>query len=254
MLTCVACGRSADETHHVKPVSRRPDLARDETNLVPVCHECHGNVTAHRWRIERAGDFWNTVDARTGQLLSRRYAAPMGAVLAGPTAELGRMLATGAEQRSFLDKLAVESDENLRLLDKSFGTLSRASSWARCLVRYEAYRRWPYKKTAIPDLAKAFRCSTAGIYEDVRAAQLYAEDTGPPMPASWYRAASHTADPQEGLTIARQLWEQGATVAALRQRFDRSSGRAKKHKCPICGHLHAHMSKSTASATARSLG
>jgi hypothetical protein len=254
MLTCVACGRSADETHHIKPVSRRPDLARDETNMVPVCHECHGNVTAHRWRIERAGDLWRTVDARTGELLSRRYAAPMGAVLATPTAEIGGMLARGAE-RSFLDKLVLESDENLRLLDKSLGTLGRASSWARCLVRYEAYKRWPYKKSAIHDLAKAFRCSVKGIYEDVRAAQLYAEDdTGPPMPASWYRAASHTADPEEGLTIARQLWEQGGTVAALRQRFDRSSGRPKKHACPICGRLHAGMSKSTGSATARSLG
>jgi flavin-dependent thymidylate synthase len=44
--TCQLCGKrgGALDTHHVLPIWARPDLALDESNLVPLCEPCHGKV------------------------------------------------------------------------------------------------------------------------------------------------------------------------------------------------------------------
>jgi len=253
MTACVCCGRMAEEQHHIKPASRRPDLSRDEANLVPVCQECHLNLTAYRWRVQRVGEFWHTVDAATGEVLSRRYTAPMGAVLATPAQLLGRML-TERGGRALVRKLAVESDENLLIANRYFGTLSKAASWARALVRYEAYLRWPYREGTcahgapmeIHHVAKLFGVAENTLFQDVRAARLYADDdTGPPMPASWYREASRGSR-LDSLTIARRLFEQGASIRALRQELGRADIGPKKHACPLCGRIHAVMTPETA--------
>lgn len=43
---CEHCGRSAAdghylELHHIQPVSERPDLVHDPTNILLLCRECH---------------------------------------------------------------------------------------------------------------------------------------------------------------------------------------------------------------------
>lgn len=42
---CAWCGRTtALEVHHAWPVSRRPDLAAEPSNMVTLCHACHRYV------------------------------------------------------------------------------------------------------------------------------------------------------------------------------------------------------------------
>lgn len=39
---CRQCqARISTEVHHIEPVVRRPDLALVQSNLIPVCSECH---------------------------------------------------------------------------------------------------------------------------------------------------------------------------------------------------------------------
>jgi flavin-dependent thymidylate synthase len=47
--TCQLCRArgAALDTHHVLPIWARPDLALEESNLVPLCEPCHGKVTGH---------------------------------------------------------------------------------------------------------------------------------------------------------------------------------------------------------------
>lgn len=48
---CIRCderGRTkpATDVHHKIKLSQRPDLKYDESNLEPLCHECHSALTA----------------------------------------------------------------------------------------------------------------------------------------------------------------------------------------------------------------
>ena len=58
---CGACGKAlARQVHHLEPVERRPDLALDWDNLVPVCTRCHGDCNAReRQGLETASLFQN---------------------------------------------------------------------------------------------------------------------------------------------------------------------------------------------------
>ena len=50
---CGACGAAlATQVHHLQPVERRPDLALDWDNLVPVCTTCHARCNTLERRSE----------------------------------------------------------------------------------------------------------------------------------------------------------------------------------------------------------
>jgi hypothetical protein len=50
---CVACGRKDGLDHH-HAIPRAHDGPDDETNLVTLCHECHGNVHNAEWSLDHA--------------------------------------------------------------------------------------------------------------------------------------------------------------------------------------------------------
>lgn len=52
--TCRACGQSSQEVDHILPVSQRPDLRRERTNLQALCARCHHRKTG-REHGRRAG-------------------------------------------------------------------------------------------------------------------------------------------------------------------------------------------------------
>ena len=53
--------RASEEVHHIEPVTRRPDLALVQTNLIPVCQRCHRDLDKKlmRPRLEPRGGKWD---------------------------------------------------------------------------------------------------------------------------------------------------------------------------------------------------
>ena len=50
-----SCGQAATLAHHKVPVSKRPDLLLDFTNLASMCRACHEEVhKAERWKGSKA--------------------------------------------------------------------------------------------------------------------------------------------------------------------------------------------------------
>jgi len=45
---CRQCDRLSETVHHIEPIVRRPDLAFDQSNLLPCCKECHRLLDAGR--------------------------------------------------------------------------------------------------------------------------------------------------------------------------------------------------------------
>lgn len=44
-VKCHKCGALASEVHHKVPVSQRPDLRLEVSNLMALCKSCHSSVT-----------------------------------------------------------------------------------------------------------------------------------------------------------------------------------------------------------------
>jgi 5-methylcytosine-specific restriction endonuclease McrA len=45
---CQKCGRYGYHVHHIKPVSKHPDLVDDPTNLITYCKDCHLKTGLHK--------------------------------------------------------------------------------------------------------------------------------------------------------------------------------------------------------------
>ena len=242
---CAVCGHPATETHHIQPRGRRPDL-RDlkehPENAAPTCHECNTRwlIPGGPWEVHQVNGMWQTLDVQSGELICRRPVKP------GNTAVLS-YLARAADKIDYRDSdrrvlLLVEqlADDELDSLDEIGMRYQQRGAGVRMVARYEAAMRHPFRGGAawVGDLAKRFKCSEAAVYEDVRATELYANDEGPPLDASWYRQACHAADPQAALKLAHETHEAGGSITDFRKALGLPSANRDKCTCVACGNVH----------------
>lgn len=75
---CWLCEQRGDTTeaemvHHIRAVSERPDMAFDDTNLVPLCNGCHRRVEAAQQRGEATATWFAKWQQERAQELPRVF-------------------------------------------------------------------------------------------------------------------------------------------------------------------------------------
>jgi len=221
---CAVCGNEVahPDPHHMEPRGRRPDLRDDPANIAPVCRPCHARLIPEgTWELKRVGDLWVTCDAATGEEICRRPVEPTGFEVVAQIQHAADILDPRGEKAALLSFLCHLSDFDLEMLDKVGAIQHQNGARVRALVRYEVYMRHPLKHGAgqwITDIAKRFDVAENTVYQDVRAAEFYAEDPGPPKDWSWYREALRSSlSMAETLRIMNEVWETHGSVRDFRR-------------------------------------
>lgn len=240
-VPCVCCGQPSSVGHHTAPRGRSGGKAAAERAgpVVRLCVACDAMMIPEgSWNVRREGDEWVTFDP-TGEL-SRRPAEVKGSQALVVIQRVGDLLDPRGEKTNLLALFRFVSDNDLRLLDEYGMRMAAGGARIRALAQYHAYLRYPWKDAPnwAEKLAESFGVSAKTIYENVRAAALYAQTDGPTMAWSYYVAASHSPEPPEAVKVAQAMWEQSATVAQVRAALKGESGDPDWCLCPACGDRH----------------
>lgn len=60
-LCCYCYDAPAQEVHHIRPLETNPELAYEQSNLLPVCKRCHGWLDT---RTQRGEDVISQIEAK----------------------------------------------------------------------------------------------------------------------------------------------------------------------------------------------
>ncbi len=222
---CALCGNPSQDMHHMLPRGRHPELVDDPENQAPVCRPCHGRLEPEgSWRLTRADGVYTVLNIQTGEVVCRRP-------VEGDQTKAVELLYAVTEVTDYRDKdrrlvelVARASDEDVARMYEWGGRSKRQGSAVQMVSLYELYMRRPIKTGWAKDLAEQFGRAVVTVYEDVRAAELYVNDEGAPMDASWYRVACHASDPVKALAIGREISERGGSVSDFRKELGYSQG------------------------------
>jgi hypothetical protein len=236
---CAVCGTEVahPDQHHTVPRGR----GGGESPLAPVCRPCHDRLEPEgTWRIERRGDFWFVLDVQNGDIICRRPVMGDQSKALALLETIGGLADYRDKDRRLLTLASLATDAEVMMLDEYGSRMRRGGAAVQMVARYEAWMRNPDKER--PDwaarLAESFGCSDKAIYEDVRAARLYAEDEGPALDATWYRQASHAADPKAAVALAHKVHEAGGSITDFRKALGLPSACREKCTCGTCGNIH----------------
>jgi len=245
---CAVCGAvPAPHTHHIEPRGRRPDL-RDlkehPENAAPACADCNMNwlIPSGPWRVDRVGEMWVTCDATTGEEVCRRPAENRGSQALEVIHRVGELLDYRGDKAGLLALLQYLPDDDLVRVDEWAGRIEGSCARTRALSRYEYWQRCPWKEQPswAERIGKLFGVKENTVFQDVGAARLYAEDTGPPKDWSWYREGYRLTKRlgAEGvLTAMNEVWEQGGSVRDFRREMGVKE-ESEMCDCPTCGNKH----------------
>ena len=234
---CVACGGTATDEHHTVPRGRG---GRDSP-LAPVCRACHGLLEPEgTYRIEQRGDYWYVLDLQNGDTICRRPVHGDQSRALALLESVGGLADYRDKDRRLLTLASLATDDEVLMLAEYGSRMRVGGAAVQMIAHYEAWMRYPNKLAPnwAEQLAKSFGCSEAAIYEDVRATELYANDEGPPLDASWYRQACHAADPQAAVKLAHEVHEGGGSITDFRKALGLPSANREKCTCVACGNVH----------------
>jgi len=240
---CAVCGTEVarPDPHHIEPRGRRPDLVHDPANIADVCRPCHDQLEPEgTWRVERQGDYWQTLDVQTGELICRRPIQGDQSKALALLESVGGLADYRDKDRRLLTLASLATDDEVLMLAEYGSRMRVGGAAVQMIAHYEAWMRYPNKLAPnwAEKLAKSFGCSDKAIYEDVRATELYASDEGPPLDASWYRQACHAQDRQAAVKLAHEVHEGGGSITDFRKSLGLPSANREKHECPLCHQLH----------------
>jgi hypothetical protein len=214
----------------------------EEPVLAPVCRACHRRLEPEgRWRIKREGDYWVTLDIRNGESVCRRPVLADQSRALALLESIGGLVDQRDKDRRLLTLASLATDDEVLMLAECGSRMKVGGAAVQVVAHYEAWARYPWKGRPhwAERLAKTFGCSAKTIYEDVAAGRLYADDPGPPLPASWYRQAAHAADPEAAVRLGHEIHEAGGTITMFRKALGLPSANRQMHACPLCGRWHA---------------
>jgi len=245
---CAVCGAPATDQHHTTPRGRSggtglpPDAAAgEEPILAPVCRSCHEYLEpSGSWRVDREGDYWLVTDVQNGDEICRRPyegGQPKALAVLESTASL---IDHRQNKEHLLALVGLATDDELRGFDEWCTRMGKQSAFGRMVVHWQAWVRYPWKLAPSwsEDLAKSFGVAPSTIYEDVQVGRMFAEDTGPPIEASWYRVACHADDPKAALARAHELRGEGGSIQDFRNELRGEKAAPEMHECPDCGASH----------------
>jgi len=190
--------------------------------------------------VDKEGDFWVTRDSENGDIICRRPVMGDQSKALALLETIGGLADYRDKDRRLLTLASLATDAEVIMLDEYGSRMRRGGAAVQMVARYEAWMRNPDKER--PDwaarLAESFGCSDKAIYEDVRAARLYAEDEGPALDATWYRQASHAADPKAAVALAHKVHEAGESITDFRKALGLPSACRERCTCGTCGNVH----------------
>jgi len=234
---CVVCGSTATDEHHTVPRGR----GGRKSPLAPVCRACHEMLEPEGpYRIEQREDYWYVLDIQNGDTICRRPVQGDQSKALALLESIGGLADYRDKDRRLLTLASLATDDEVLMLAEYGSRMKVGGAAVQMIAHYEAWMRCPNKLAPnwAEQLAKSFDCSEKTIYEDTRATELYANDNGPPLPASWYRQACHAPDRQAALTLAHEVHEAGGSITDFRKRLGLPSANREKCTCLTCGNVH----------------
>lgn len=209
--------------------------------LAPVCRSCHSYLEPEgSWRVDLDGDYWVTLDVQNGDEICRRPREGNQSRALAVMEGTATLIDHRQHKEHLLALVSLASDQELKDLGEWCARMGKQSAFMSMVLHWQAWVRYPWKLAPSwsEKLAKSFGVSPGTMYEDVRVGQLFAEDTGPPIEASWYRVACHADDPKAALARAHELRGEGGSIQDFRNELRGGKPETDTHECPDCHAMH----------------
>jgi hypothetical protein len=240
---CAVCGAVRQlEVHHIEPRgmggSSRPEIEAD-ANQVVLCRSCHGQITEHRWHLDRSSDQLAVTDMATGELLVRRRFQPGFSA----STYFGELQSLEQGFDGLLRGIPYLEDDQLVELFLQLRGFHQRSWVVQAAICWEAKQRSVYGERAWEAMGKSFGIGWRQAYNLARVWETFFHGretefciqmhSSPLDEVTWYVVACETDNPPFWLAYAedRKAECPGYTVADFKEEIRAAGAHTDEDAC-----------------------